>query len=515
MAFAALLAGYLAYAWRFILLTTVVVDGVTYFTLFDDAMVSMRYARNLASGRGLVWNPGGERLEGFTNPLWTLFMAAVHFVGAPPHRICLYVQVAAMLALVATLVQVRRLARRLAPDAPAVSLAAALITAFYLPLNNWTLQGMEVGLLALLATTACVQALRWAKGQTRGIALALTLALAVWVRMDALGVAVAILGFVAIAEPTRRPAAARGLAVVVASLVLQTALRAAYYGDLLPNTYALKMTGVPVAERFAHGVAVAARFLAQAWPLALAGVAAVPALRRNRLALLPPCVFVIQLLYSIWVGGDAWEWWGGANRYVCVAMPAVFVTCVQGLHLVLSRLVGVARPRLAAGLVTVSAAVLLVPFNAVNRNARPIWMLRDRPLHVFENGKNIRRARLLADITLPTASAAVTSAGTVPYYADRQMIDLLGKNDRHVSRLPGRAIPFYPGHMKWDYGYSIGRLRPDVVIELWLSPEEAEPFLRADYRRVRMGEFLWWLRKDSPHVLWDRVARASAPSPSP
>ena len=34
------------------------VDGRIYFSLFDDAMISMRYGRNLAEGHGLVWNPG-------------------------------------------------------------------------------------------------------------------------------------------------------------------------------------------------------------------------------------------------------------------------------------------------------------------------------------------------------------------------------------------------------------------------------------------------------------------------
>ncbi|MCB0243221.1 MAG: hypothetical protein KDI12_07395, partial [Anaerolineae bacterium] len=34
------------------------IDGVRYFWLDDDQMISMRYARNLAEGHGLVWNPG-------------------------------------------------------------------------------------------------------------------------------------------------------------------------------------------------------------------------------------------------------------------------------------------------------------------------------------------------------------------------------------------------------------------------------------------------------------------------
>ena len=37
-------------------------------------MISMRYAWNFSHGQGLVWNPG-ERIEGFTNLLWTLVMS--------------------------------------------------------------------------------------------------------------------------------------------------------------------------------------------------------------------------------------------------------------------------------------------------------------------------------------------------------------------------------------------------------------------------------------------------------
>src|SRR5262245_33211087 len=35
----------------------------------DDIFISMRFAANLAKGRGPVFNPG-ERVEGFSTPLW-------------------------------------------------------------------------------------------------------------------------------------------------------------------------------------------------------------------------------------------------------------------------------------------------------------------------------------------------------------------------------------------------------------------------------------------------------------
>jgi len=49
----------------------IAIDGQRYFSLFDDAMISMRYAWNLSHGIGLVWNPG-EWVEGYTNLLMVL-----------------------------------------------------------------------------------------------------------------------------------------------------------------------------------------------------------------------------------------------------------------------------------------------------------------------------------------------------------------------------------------------------------------------------------------------------------
>ena len=54
--------------------------------LLDDAFISFRYAQNLVEGHGLVFNPGGpgEPVEGYTNFLWVLLMAAGMVVGIEP-----------------------------------------------------------------------------------------------------------------------------------------------------------------------------------------------------------------------------------------------------------------------------------------------------------------------------------------------------------------------------------------------------------------------------------------------
>ncbi len=45
----------------------------------DDAGISYAYARNLATGHGLVAQPGAEAVEGFTNLLWVVLLASVRW----------------------------------------------------------------------------------------------------------------------------------------------------------------------------------------------------------------------------------------------------------------------------------------------------------------------------------------------------------------------------------------------------------------------------------------------------
>ncbi|MFH1335373.1 MAG: hypothetical protein ABII96_02555 [Candidatus Zixiibacteriota bacterium] len=49
-------------------------DSISRAWTSDDAFISFRYAQNLVEGKGLVYN-AGERVEGYSNFLWTLFLA--------------------------------------------------------------------------------------------------------------------------------------------------------------------------------------------------------------------------------------------------------------------------------------------------------------------------------------------------------------------------------------------------------------------------------------------------------
>ncbi len=79
-------------SWERIALLTIVLlflyQALSYWALIgpaviDDAFISLRYARELAAGNGLVFNPG-DPVEGYTSFLWTLGLGAISVFGADP-----------------------------------------------------------------------------------------------------------------------------------------------------------------------------------------------------------------------------------------------------------------------------------------------------------------------------------------------------------------------------------------------------------------------------------------------
>jgi hypothetical protein len=519
-----MVAAFLAYAALFIYRTSFVIDGERYFSLFDDAMVSMRYGRNLARGYGLVWNPGGEHVEGYTNLLWVLYLGLVHLLPVAASKTSLLVQITAAGLLALNLYYVRRIALVISNGSGSVALAAVALTASYLPINNWSLQGMEVGVLVLVTTACSWLAIRTIETRTFRRDLYVVLGISTFVRPDAVVPFAAFFVFMAVVDRVhwRRHLWWGGL-VLVAACAAQTLFRLWYYGDLLPNTYYLKVTGVPLAIRLARGMYTLLKFIWQSnvvlfvLPFALA-------LRRDSRIWLLLWILIVQLAYSVYVGGDAWEYWGGSNRYICIAMPGFFILLAYALDALTSALAMVIRSdgtpvstgrQAPAWLSALAVGCAIVSINSIyGAGALAEALLIRTPLHAGNGGENqddVEQALAIRGVTSADATIAVTRAGTIPYFSDRPGVDLLGKNDRFVAHEPARLPAglanfrqFRPGHMKFDFAYSIGRQRPDVVVQLRRREELAKPFLQ-DYQAVRLNRTCVFLRRASPQVIWDRL----------
>lgn len=494
-----------------------VLAGTRYFCLFDDAMISMAYAAHAAAGDGLVWTPGSEPVEGFTNPLWTAAMVPLHWLPLDRANASAAVQALGLLLVLATVCMARRLLLRHhhhgRPGPGAWLPAGVLIGSCYF-FVYWSVMGMETPLQALLVLAALYLAYEVVySGKPRTLALFAVLAAAYLVRMDMALLIVLVLVWTAFRGGFRRAERRDwllGAALLAAAVAGYEVFRLLYFGDWLPNTYHLKVASVPAAVRVPRGLHVLGVFAREHWLLlaALAAAAAAGWRRRDDGVLLPAAVVAAYLAYSAWVGGDAWELPGEgfrSNRFVAFALPAAFVAVNDLLHRATQRLAPAAQ-----GFVLAAATLLLVvQVNglAATANAtanRRLVLHRDRPPLVGSHAQVLHELLRFQERVRPGARVVTHWAGIPAYFADYRLLDAYGYNDRAAARRPlDPAVgwrAYRPGHKPPDVAALLDR-RPDAFFQLWdverLPVRRPRHHLRArGYVPVRG----FWLRADSPYV---------------
>ena len=511
---------FLLYAARFIERTSFFIGDQRYFALFDDSMISMQYARNLAHGNGLVWNAGGERVEGFSNPLWVFFMAFFHLFPIPSPTISLAIQISGAVFLLINLLIIKKLAGQLM-EGYFAPLLAVFLTAFYFHLNNWSLQGVEVGILTLLLSSSVCIALRNFEERKFSMWPYLLLVIGTFVRFD-MAVPLAILSTMLAWKDKkyRGRHLSWGLGLLSVSVMGQTLLRHWYYGDWLPNTYYLKVAGISLEDRLQRGISAFGSFLwGSGWFLMVIPILLLLIWPDVPSLLLFGLLFG-QIAYSIYVGGDAWEHKGGANRFIAIAMPLFFILFVRTLDKLRRALVklksGVWAKTLSQILLAAFVFTSLFSFNVINENnALEKWTLVKRPIFVAGTQRYVTLGLLLKEITDEQAKIAVVTAGNIIYFAERTGIDMLGKSDRFIAHSQPHQNGgvfgnveeiFRPGHNKWDYQHSIVDLQPDIVAQIWGSSKEMDPYLTAGgYEFFEIEGFPLYIRTDSRHILWQLV----------
>jgi hypothetical protein len=552
-------------------------DERIFFSLFDDAMISMRYARNLASGDGLVWNPGDPAVEGYTNFLWTLWMAVPHLLGVPESLTSLWVMLSGVVILLATGAAVWRIGILLAPESKLVAAAATTMTLFYYPLIFWTLRGMEVGILALLTALSVLLALKLQSrfNQRDLVSLALLLSAQVLVRTDALISVLPVIAFVAFtaSRADRLRAVATLAGAVAAVLLIHTGLRIAYYGDALPNTYYLKVEGISLGTRLERGLAAVfdgARVHFYAPIVALAAYVAIVRFRLSLSVCLLIAPFVLNVAYTIFVGGDAWENFRYANRYIAPTMPLLLAAVALAAYRVLHSPAGEQRtwmwmsgallmivivanvafrsgipelqigptgavrlasrvapilllagflfllpllPRLSFSLAG-QRSLILAGFTALvlltmDGEAMSRWLAHNA-YAVEDDAAWAKYGLIIKETSAPESRIGVIAAGSLSYFSGRYSVDFLGKSDPFIAHSAPQDTTFRPGHNKWDYDHSIGDLQPDIVAQWWIGVTEAEKAKARTWGyEALVGDCM--VRRDSPLVdagaLRERIRR--------
>jgi arabinofuranosyltransferase len=461
--------------------TYVKVDGIRYWHIDDDQMISMRYARNLVEGHGLVFNKG-ERVEGYTNFGWTLIMAAVHLLPLHESKFPLAMQFVNFILFSLLLWLIARAVTRI-EGVPWYTLPLALITStFCIDLIRWAVSGFETTLLTLLFTAATLGFMKdGEKNRVRILPYAL-LSLVPIVRSAAVAAWAGAAIIAIVASPLRR----RTLVLLALSLLpiaVHLLFRYHYYGDLFPNTYYLKVYQVPGLLR--RGILYTIFFLKN-YGILLLLVTIGASLLRQRVALALVAATLIAVIYNLRVGGDIF----GASRFFAYLVPLLLIVSLRTVYTVTK-----SHQSHAQLIVTVTLFGAVVSLTGVHHG------------HMLNIGNGIpkphtRIAVWLKQHSSPSARIAVQAAGTLPYYSNRYIIDLLGKTDPHVAHTRGRKDDC-PGHNKYDAKHSFSK-KPDYLAVI--GPASRIRILSREYRRVGEKESRRTFRTRSfiARVMWTK-----------
>jgi hypothetical protein len=384
------------------LLTMLVLSALFHWRGFDDPYITFRYAENIASGHGFVYN-AGERVLSTTAPLYALLLALAALAGLDVPTTA---NVLGCVALGAGGFALWKLGQ--VWQTPLAGAAGLLLYPTF-PLLTLTL-GAEIPLVIAFILFGLL-----AYAHQRLFWTAVLLALATLVRADSV-LAVAVVGG-AVLLARQQPFPWRAVVLGAALLLPWFAFAWGYFGAPLPVTMAAKRVQglMPASTPFFEG-------LLQLWfwqqslyalylVLALAGMGYALLRRRGWLLLLAWSLLYL-VAYSVLRVPD-YPWYYGPLVPGLVVLVGLGVAALgwQARRLV----------RHAPWSSRVGVAVLLLLFLAQAADLAVYRAVPDPRLALYREV-----GEWLAANTAPDASVGALEVGILGYYAQRRMIDFAG-----------------------------------------------------------------------------------------
>jgi hypothetical protein len=422
-------------------------------TCIDDAYISFRYVTNLADGNGLVFNPG-EHVEGYSNFLWILMLTPFATFMTDLSNAASWLGLALALAsLIVAAWSLRHVLAVMSPWAHAWMLLLVAGSGYFVA---WSISGMETGLVALLLTSAWARA-TWEEQHAPGrfpLSALLFAALAL-ARPD--GVVLCVVALAHRFLKRRDVPFWRFAALLVGVLVVYHAWRFSWFGvQWFPNSVEAK-TGGGWSQLLRGLRYLTGNFLFPYLPLL-----SILLLLRNRSALPGSRLGVLLVASYLAVftaaGGD-WSW----GRFFGPVLPLASLLFVAMVSRALSS-AAVSRRR-----AWIVVAALWTVFAADLTSRQRTW--QQWSTYAAADRERVALGKWMRENLPRDTRLAAFAIGQLAYYSGFVTHDMLGITDRHIASLDmpgmGRGVP---GHEKYDIAYTLGVVKPDVIVGAELMP---------------------------------------------
>ena len=414
----------------------------------DDAYISYRYAQNLSLGYGLVFNPG-ERVEGYSNLLFVLAAWLFLSAGVPPASLYLAITLLNLIFAIGLVLTFYKLAVTELDETKAS--LGALILSLSPVLWIWTSAGLEIPLVVLLQILIWISVNSLEIRGSRfyaGIWIAATLLLCL-TRADGFvfpAISLVFLGF-----KSQRRLFFIFLFVLLLIVGILTAWRLLYYGQLLPNTYYVKVSG-PLEERFKIAavllayIAVNQGFLGYFSTIVHSIYTVFRESYRKRQPLRSKLGFetfasVLWIAYWFIIGGGTY-----LERFLVILIPLSIFSML--------RLIRHAK--------SIETRIVVAVFLLLQAGIILIDPRFDYSVEKYDRWVNL--GNYFKD-SYPGKVIAVDAVGKISFFSGLKTIDMLGLNDPHISKIDPKY--FSPGHNKFDPDYILDQ-KPDLI-STWIA----------------------------------------------
>ena len=420
---------------------------------YDDAYISFRYARNLARGKGLVFNDG-ERVEGYSNFLWVLILS---FLSKAGFDLPLLSKILGAIFSMSTLAVTYQISRSLTEKTPILNTIPLLLLACSGPLALHSVNGLETAMFSFLISAGTWLYLQGLSHSRYLYYSSLSFFLAALTRHEALLVFfITIMHYLHIQKGRLTWHKREGyLWIFIPSLLylMYFLWRYNYYGYLLPNTFYAKKADLWSDIKL--GSSYFGQFLISVG--GIVGFLGLPLIflkkrsKQNWEAYFIG-ILLIYSLYIAFVGGDGFP----LLRFFVPVLPIFYLLLNETLWFLQRRFLG-QRDGIVLKIVPVFI-FLAYTFVPTIKEYRHVYGAYE---HLEQSwiflGKQLKK-RLPSE-----ASIALSPVGAVAYYSELKIIDMLGLTDVHIAHTNAHPEVPYKGHQKWDGEYVLSR-RPDYVI---------------------------------------------------
>jgi hypothetical protein len=419
----------------------------------DDAYISFRYVERWVEGQGLTFNPG-ERVEGFSNPLWIAILALSRRL-LPTIPIVDAARILGCAASVISFLAMAAAVTRSSPGRHSVAfLYAAVILACTPGFHVYATAGLETPVFGMLVTVAVLFSLTETFAMRFGAALCLGLAAVCRPEAALYG----LLWWLFTRGPRQLRTRSRHEMIVMAALsvpfVGYEAFRVAYFGELLPNTFLAKPPGIfggifGIAYLLQWAIALGGPLLFVVWLLRRAPLESEAGrlLRASAGPLLAATIFVV------YTRGD-WMPFGRFLVPVAPLMAACVGTLLARWTIETARERRIVRRRIV---MPVAAALGLSAIAAWNSELGA-YIRNEGNNHIMRGTDQVATGQWLAEHINAGSTVATKRLGGVSFAAPDLIVwDLLGLTDREQARFVNAGKMFGGGQSP------VERRLPDVM----------------------------------------------------